>query len=139
MTLLTIVIIIIFLYFIYCLYKNKKDKNYYNPEKFKSIINPGKEEDKNKNIYNGDIYFYPQYKDEKYISMLEPYSNTIKMTDREQINKFNDSFFNFNNRINQMSMYDDPVDRINRQRVNGNFNVGLDIQQVYDNLVQPIV
>lgn len=140
MSLLTIIIIIVSLCFIYYLYNrknnnsinyNKKviyDLNYYNPtENFKSILNPGSKADKDKNMYDGE-----------HISMIEPYSNTIKMTDREQINKFNDSFFNFNNRINQMSMYDDPVDRINRQRANGNFNVGLDIKQVYDDLVQPI-
>lgn len=145
MTLFYIIIILISLYFMYYLYNNKKnndlnDLNYYNNEEnFKSVLNPGQEADKNINIYDDDLYFYPHKKDGNFISMIEPYSNTIKMTDREQINKFNDSFFNFNNRINQMSMYDDPVDRINRQRANGNFNVGLDIKQVYDDLVQPIL
>lgn len=148
MTLFTIIIIIITLFFIYYLFNNKqnninneiKDLNYYNPnENFKSILNPGKIADKNKNMYEDDLYFYPHMKNREFITMIEPYSNTIKMTDREQINKFNDSFFNFNNRINQMSMYDDPVDRINRQRTNGNFNVGLDIKQVYDDLVKPII
>jgi len=148
MTLFTIIIIIISLCFIYYLFNHKKnnnindeyDLNYYIPEEnFKSVLNPGKEADKNKNMYEDDLYFYPHKKNGEFISMIEPYSNTIKMTDREQINKFNDSFFNFNNRINQMSMHDDPVDRINRQRANGNFNVGLDIKQVYDDLVQPIL
>ncbi len=148
MTLFFIIIILISLYFIYYLFNYKKtnninddyDLNYYIPEEnFKSVLNPGQEADKDKAMYEDDLYFYPHKKNGEFISMIEPYSNTIKMTDREQINKFNDSFFNFNNRINQMSMYDDPVDRINRQRTNGNFNVGLDIKQVYDDLVQPIL
>lgn len=147
MSLLTIIIIIVSLCFIYYLYnyknnnyKVKDDLNYYNPtENFKSVLNPGSRADKDKNMYDDELYFYPHNKNGEFITMIEPYSNTIKMTDREQINKFNDSFFNFNNRINNMSMYDDPVDRINRQRANGNFNVGLDIKQVYDDLVQPIL
>ena len=148
MSLLTVIIIIVSLCFIYYFYNHKNnnkinikdDLNYYTPtENFKSILNPGYRADKDKNMYDGELYFYPHYKNGDHITMIEPYSNTIKMTDREQINKFNDSFFNFNNRINQMSMYDDPVDRINRQRANGNFNVGLDIKQVYDDLVQPIL
>ena len=148
MALFSILIIIISLYFIYYLFNHKKnnkinneyDLNYYNPnENFKSILNPGQKADINTDMYDDELYFYPHKKNGEFKTMIEPYSNTIKMTDREQINKFNDSFFNFNNRINQMSMYDDPIDRINRQRANGNFNVGLDIKQVYDDLVQPIL
>ena len=64
--------------------------------------------------------------------------NKIKL-DRARINNFNDSFFNFNNRINNLSMYDDPVDKINRERAGCNWNVGLDIKEIYDNLSTPIV
>lgn len=68
---------------------------------------------------------------------IEQFNTQLPLTQREQINNFSDSFFNFNNRINQSSIHDDPVDRINRDRTNCNFNVGLDIKEIYDNYTKP--
>ena len=68
---------------------------------------------------------------------IENFQQNIKLTEREQINNFSNSFFGFNNRINQLSMYDNPVDKINRDRANCNFNIGLDIKEIYDNYTKP--
>lgn len=85
------------------------------------------------------IYFVKNKSNKQNINkeQVEEFKPEIKLTDREQINNFSNSFFNFNNRINQLSMYDDPIDKINRDRANCNFNVGLDIKEVYDYYTTP--
>ena len=70
------------------------------------------------------------------ISPIEE-STYNKSIERKQINDFNDSFFNFNNRINNSSIVNDPITKINILRSSTNENIGESIQDIYDNIANP--
>lgn len=79
-----------------------------------------------------------------YNDITQPDSNTLFIehdekyndTERNRIDKYCNNFFAFNDRINNTSHLQDVVDNINITNKAQDFDIGMNISTIYDNLVK---
>lgn len=87
-------------------------------------------------LYNKDNKIVTPEKYNENDNNLDNPLKQIPYTYRNRIENFNDNFFNFQNRINNESITDNPVDKINRMDRGRNYDIGMTISDIYDNLTQ---
>lgn len=125
---LTILLVIIIIYYI----KNKYDKETFEIEYENEPIN---ELPKSPRNIMTDLMPDSTSMEEEYSAQHETLTKNCKNSECRKIDKYRNQFFNFQTRINNNSHLNDSVDNINITNKGRDYDVGVNIADIYDDLV----